>query len=390
MDAAARLEGDIAMRYDLFSVDDHIIEHRRVWLDRLPSKYHEVAPHVIEEDGREYWVWEGTKSPQMGLNAVAGKPQEEWTMEPTRFSDMIPGCYDPAERAKDMAADGIRASLCFPTLAGFGGRVLNGYEDKVLADLCVTAYNDFHIDEWCAAAPEMFVPIIVGQVWDPVAMAGEVRRCAAKGARALAFPEGTVSLGLPSLISDYWDPVWQACEETGTVICMHIGSSGELTNPAPDGSFVIPIALGNVNAQAAMVTFTLSPVPRKFPGIKLAISEGGIGWIPSALERADRQFLKHRLWAGMDDLLPSEIWKRNIWGCMIEEPIGLSFREHIGVEKILWECDYPHCDSTWPHSQKVCAEIFDQAGLTSAEVDAITHGNACALFRWELGIGNRR
>ncbi len=122
--------------------------------------------------------------------------------------------------------------------------MLNGYDDKTLAGLCVMAYNDFHLDEWCAAAPDLFVPLIVGQVWDPVAMGDEIRRCATKGARALSFPEGPVSLGLPSLMSEYWDPVWQACVETATVVCMHIGSSGELTNPAPDGPFVIPIALG--------------------------------------------------------------------------------------------------------------------------------------------------
>ena len=70
------------MTYDLFSVDDHIIEHAKVWTDRLPSKYHDMGPHVVEEDGREYWVWEGFKSSQMGLNAVAGKPREQWTMSP--------------------------------------------------------------------------------------------------------------------------------------------------------------------------------------------------------------------------------------------------------------------------------------------------------------------
>jgi predicted TIM-barrel fold metal-dependent hydrolase len=377
------------MPYDLFSVDDHIIEHARVWTDRLPAAYHDQCPHVVEEDGREYWVWEGYKSPQMGLNAVAGKPQEEWTLEPTRFSDMIPGCYDPKERANDMLADGIKASLCFPTLAGFGGRVLTGFSDPHLADLCVAAYNDFVLDEWCAAAPTMFVPMIVGQIWDPPRMAEEIRRCAAKGARALSFPEGTVSLGLPSIMSDSWDPIWEACTDTETVVCMHIGSSGELTNPAPDGPFVIPIALGNVNAQAATVAFALSPVPRKFPTIKLAISEGGIGWVPSALERADRQFVKHRLWAGMDDLLPSQVWERNIWGCMIEEPIGLSFRAHVGIGKIMWECDYPHCDSTWPNSQKNVEELFLEASVTDEEAFAITRGNAERLFRWELGIGPR-
>ena len=127
---------------------------------------------------------------------------------------MIPGCDDPDERAKDMAADGIQASVCFPTLAGFGGRVLNNFTDPTLADLCVTAYNDFVLDEWCAAAPALFVPMIVGQIWDPSpwpTRSGVVRR---RGAVALSFPESTVPLGLPSIMSETWDPVREACTET--------------------------------------------------------------------------------------------------------------------------------------------------------------------------------
>ena len=180
------------MEFDLFSVDDHVIEHATVWTDRLPTKLHEAGPHVVEEDGREFWVYEGTRNVTMGLNAVAGKPQEEWDMEPTRFSDMIPGCYDPDERAKDMLADGIRASLCFPTLPRFGGVLFNEFKDKALADLCVRAYNDFMIDEWCASVPGLFVPMIIGQLWDPELCAAEIRRCAEKGNRAISFPENTV------------------------------------------------------------------------------------------------------------------------------------------------------------------------------------------------------
>ena len=153
--------------------------------------------------------------------------------------------------------------------------------------------------------------------------------------------------------------------------------------PSPDAPFILSIALASLNAFEASVNLMMSPVPRKFPDIKLVFSEGGIGWIPAALERADRQFLRHRLWADMaDNPLPSEVFRRNMWVCMIEEPIGITFREHIGVDRILWECDYPHADTPWPYSQKQVAEEF--ADVPRDEVEAITHGNAEALFRWPL------
>lgn len=369
------------MDYDLFSVDDHVIEHGTVWTDRLPARLHDVAPHVVEEDGREYWVYEDQRGLTMGLNAVAGKPQEEWDLEPTRFSDMIPGCYDPHERAKDILADGIRASVCFPTLPRFGGVLFTTFTDKALANLCVRAYNDFMIDEWCGSVPGLYVPMIIGQLWDPELCAAEIRRCAEKGNRAISFPENTVPLGLPSFYTDHWDPVWRACVETDTVICMHIGTSGSVPTPSPDAPFIVSIALANLNAFEASVNLMMSPVPRRFPDVRFVFSEGGIGWIPAALERADRQFLRHRLWADMtDQSLPSEVFRRNMWVCMIEEPIGLTFREHIGVDRILWECDYPHADTPWPNSQRDVGQALK--GLPDDDIAAMTHGNAEKLFGW--------
>jgi len=172
-----------------FSVDDHIVEPADVWSKRVPAKFRDAAPHVVEADGREYWEYEGNRGLTMGLNAVAGKPRDQWTMEPTRFSDMIPGCYDAAARARDMVSDGITASVCFPTLPRFGGVLFNDFADKELADACVKAWNDFIFDEWCAAAPDLFVPMPICQIWDPVAAAAEIRRNAARGARAGFEPE---------------------------------------------------------------------------------------------------------------------------------------------------------------------------------------------------------
>jgi predicted TIM-barrel fold metal-dependent hydrolase len=369
--------------YDLISVDDHIIEPPNVWRDRLPKKYLEAGPHVVEEDGREYWEYEGDRGETMGLNAVAGKPIEQWNMEPARYSDMIPGCYDPAARLEDLRADNIVGSLCFPTLPRFGGTLFLGFKDKELADLCVRAYNDWLFDEWCAAGPEVFIPMVICQLWDPQLAAGEIRRCADRGARALAFVENPVPLGLPSFYTDHWDPVWRACEETRTVVNLHIGTSGQMVWPSPgDSGFHIAIMLAQVGAATAMVNLIESPVPHKFPEIQIALSEGGIGWIPAQLERCDRMWERHQGWAGddMGPLRPSEVFRRNFYGAFVDDEVGMELRDRIGVDRIMWECDYPHVEAPWPNSQQLMDKLM--AGVPADEADALTNGNARRLYRW--------
>jgi predicted TIM-barrel fold metal-dependent hydrolase len=365
---------------DLISVDDHIIEGPNVWTDRLPEKYREDGPHVIEAEDRQYWVYEGDRTATMGLNAVAGKDSTQFSMDPVRYSDMIPGCYDPVQRARDLASDGIRGSLCFPTFPRFAGVTFLRARDKALADLCVKAYNDFIIDEWCAAVPGMFIPMIIGQLWDPALMAEEVRRCAGRGARALTFPENTYRLDLPSFNTRHWDPLWEAVCETDTVVCIHIGTSGFVPLPSPDASFTMGIALGPGAAWSTCTDLIMGEIPRRFPTIKFALSEGGIGWVPYALERADRTWERHRHWSGLDDTPPSEAFRRNIWVCFIDEQMGVEARHHIGIDKIMWECDYPHADTPWPNSQRDVAKAL--ADVPTDEVDMMTHLNAERLFRW--------
>jgi predicted TIM-barrel fold metal-dependent hydrolase len=369
----------------LFSADDHIIEPANVWQDRVASKFKEAAPRVIEEDGREYWVYAGTRSETMGLNAVVGKPQEERDNEPVRFSDMRPGCYDPKERAKDLLSDGIYASVLFPTLPRFSGTLFVGFEDKQLADACVKAYNDFVIDEWCPAGPPgLYVPTIISQLWDPELAAAEIHRCADRGARALSFPENPSPLGLPSYWTSDWDPVWRSCQERDIVLCLHIGTSTWRPTPSPDAPYVVTTSLLQVGSIMSSVNLMMSPVCRNFPGLKFVFSEGGIGWAPNTLERADRFWVKHSSYSGLSGMLPSEIFQRNMYLCMVDEPIGLKYRHDIGIDHILWECDYPHNDTTWPDSQQLTVDTFQQTGCTPEEIEAITHGNSERIFNWTM------
>ena len=369
----------------LFSADDHIIEPPGVWRDRVPARYRDVAPHVVEDNGREYWEYEDTRGETMGLNAVVGKSRDEYNPDPIRFADMRPGCYDPAERAKDMLADGILASILFPTLPRFAGTLFPKFKDLDLADVCVRAYNDFVIEEWCPGGPPgMFVPTIISQLWDPALGAAEIRRCAELGARALSFPENPVPLGLPSYWTDHWDPVWQACQDADVVLCLHIGTSGEIPIPSPEAPDVVSFSMLQVGSIMSSVNLMMSPVCRKFPGLKFVFSEGGIGWLPNAIERADRMWLRHKGYSGLDETLPSEIYRQNMYLCMIEEPVCLKYRDDIGVDHIMWECDYPHTDTTWPDSQSTTEEVLKLANVSDEEADLITHGNAERVFRWKM------
>jgi predicted TIM-barrel fold metal-dependent hydrolase len=368
-------------RYELISVDDHIIEPPGVWVDRLPAKYREVGPHVIEADGRQYWEFEGQRSPTMGLVATAGRPKEEWDANPIRYEDMIPGCYDPKARADDFRAAGIVGSLGFPSLPAFAGTLFLRFQDRVLADLSVKAWNDFVLDEWCPTAPDLYIPMIITQLWDPEAAAAEIRRCAEKGNRALSFAENPVPLGLPSFYTDHWDPVWRACTETDTVVNLHVGTSGSLAHTSPEAGFSLTIILAQINAQLALINFLHSMTLQRHPDLQVVFSEGGIGWIPNILERADHMWDNHQGWDNLAaDIRPSDMFRRNCYGAWLNDEVGIELRHHIGVDRILYESDYPHSETAWPDSQQAVDKLV--VGVPDDEVEAMTNGNARRLYRW--------
>jgi predicted TIM-barrel fold metal-dependent hydrolase len=365
----------------IISVDDHVIEPKTVWQDHLAAKHREAGPrNETDEQGRDVWIFEGRTYFNGGLGAVAGKDRKDYGTDPVSYSEMIPGCYDIDARIKDMDMDGIHAELCFPTFPGFAGGTFFAAEDKELAAACVAAYNDWMIDEWCAAAPERMIPMILVPYWDPEKSAAEITRCAAKGAKAITFPEAPHNLGLPSFHTTHWDPVFAAAQDAQMPLCMHFGSGGT-PNVAPDGPFTAAIALFGLNSQQCTVELLNSRVFERFPGLKVALSEGGIGWIPYILERCDYTWERHRWYTGMEDARrPSEIFRDHIYGCFIADDAGVHNLERIGVDNVTFECDYPHSDSNWPHTRKMLAEsLFD---IPDDVCRKIAETNARKLFNF--------
>jgi len=404
----------------LISVDDHLIEPPSLWTDRLPKKFHENGPRIVEMDmsdqlgdeglsatllsaarqgGRQgaqepaqVWLYEGRVYPNIGLNAVAGKKPQEYGMEPIRYSDMLPGCYDVHARVADMDIDGVQAALCFPSFPRFSGTVFLEGQDKELALLSVKAWNDFHLDEWAAAYPDRFIPMIILPLWDPQEAAAEIHRCAAKGAKAITFPENTVGLGLPSFYTDHWDPVFRAAEETGMPLCMHFGSSGRAPVTSPEAPMAVMISLFGTNSMDATADLLFSPVFYKFPGLKVALSEGGIGWVPYLLERIDQTWERHRWYQNINkEVRPSDLFREHIYGCFIDDLEGVVRRHKVGIDNIMWECDYPHSDSNWPNSREYIGKLLQD--VPDDEAHKIVEWNARRLFdfpRTEEGDETRR
>jgi predicted TIM-barrel fold metal-dependent hydrolase len=380
----------------IISVDDHLIEHPRVWLDRLPQKDHEACPQIVEAGGHQMWQYEGRMYPQIGLNAVAGKKPKDFGMEPVRYDDMIPGCYDPKARVQDMDLDGVQAACCYPSFPGFAGGTFARADDKDLAELCIKAWNDFNLEEWYGYAPERFIPLALVPYWDAGKAAAEVRRVAADGARGISFPESTVPLGLPSFHSDYWEPFWDACEETGLPVSLHFGSSGfvpsfglagaDLTKgpPASDAPFAVAIALFATNQMWTCVDLLFSGALQRHPKLKFVLAEGGIGWIPYIVERTDYTWERHRWYQKIDfDQRPSELFKQHFWGCFIDDRFGVFAREWIGVDRITLEIDYPHSDSMWPNSRKHATEVF--LDVPDDDVRKMVETNARGLYDFPRG-----
>jgi predicted TIM-barrel fold metal-dependent hydrolase len=371
--------------FTIISVDDHVVEPPDAFVDRFPAAHADEAPRLVDtDDGGEAWLWNGQLLPNVGFNAVAGRPNDEYGMEPTRFDEMRRGAWDVRARLADMDVNGVWASLCFPSfLPGFVGQRLTMWpEDPDLAFAAMRAYNDWHLEAWCGADPQRFVPNQIAWLRDPVVAADEIRRNAARGFKAVTFSEAPEKLGLPSLHTGYWDPMLAACEETGTVVCLHVGSSGSSPATAPDAPPETVAVLFFAYGMYAAVDWLYSKIPVRFPEIKICLSEGGIGWVAGLVDRLDHCY-RYQLgylptWRDVD-LPPSDVLRRNFWFCAIDDPSGIQQRHRFGVDHLLVESDYPHADSSWPDTQPQLAEHL--AGVPADEVRKITWENASKLFR---------
>jgi predicted TIM-barrel fold metal-dependent hydrolase len=388
----------------IISVDDHVLEPGDLWQRYLPSRFRDEAPRIVRLRGRygegprgawhedddgpwaDIWTYEDLKMPILPGFAAAGKDQDylgaHW--DAMTYDDMRPGCYDRSARLVDMDANHTEASLSFPTFPRFCGQTFMERGSRELGLACVRAYNDWMIDEWCAdEAYGRLIPLTLVPLWDPELAAAEVRRCADKGAHAVAFSENPAKLKLPSIHTSHWDPFFAACQETDTVVNLHIGSSSTFPMTSPDAPRAVSLALTYQGASHAFADWLTCGVLDRFPDLRVALSEGQIGWMPFLLERLDSVWEQRPVYGNLDGRLtrpPSSYIPGRLFGCVFDDSIGLALRDRIGIEQIMFEVDYPHGDSTWPHSLAVLEKNVANAGLSDDETYLLARGNAIRCY----------
>jgi predicted TIM-barrel fold metal-dependent hydrolase len=401
----------------LVSVDDHVVEPPDLWLKHLPQSRKADAPRVVRVKGRvrggertvtfeesgegdwaDCWRYDGKLLPITSgmvaacLEVTDSNPDALNEFRPVMYDEFRPGITDPVARLADMDANHVEASLCFPTFPRFCGQTFLEGSDHDLDYACVQAYNDWMIDEWCAGpAYGRLIPLTLIPLWDAFLAAKEVKRCAARGSHAICFSEGPAALDLPSIHSGYWDPLWAACQETDTVVNMHIGSSSTARRTSTDAPRLVPLAITFEGACRAMVDWLTSGVLERYPSLRIVLSEGQVGWMPYVLERLDNAWTRTRQYggeaAGLTPHPPSSYVPGRVFGCIFDDQTGLALRDRVGMNQIMIETDYPHGDSTWPRSLEVVTAMVQDAGLSADETAALVRANAIRCYGLDRYFG---
>lgn len=361
----------------LMSADDHMIEPPHLWVERVPAKFRESCPHIVEVDGRQAWLYEDelTYIPMGSCRALPGFKEQGYPPAPgtANFEEIRPGCYDPVERLQDMDVDGVWGQLCFPNYARFAGhRFFLNVKDSELGLACLRTYNDYLLEEWCATDPTRLFGAAILPLQDIGLAVAEFERVVSKGAKAIAFSENPTVLGLPSVHTDHWEPLWSAVGESGLPVCMHIGSSSRLVTTSPDAPPTVLVACNGLNSMMACVDWLMSGILERHPAIKVILSEGGAGWLPYIVERADKAFHDPRIKPNAKigqtskggDIPPSQLFREHMYVCLVDEHFALRFLGDLPVDNLVWEGDYPHGDGLWPHNhdylEKALADVSQE------------------------------
>jgi predicted TIM-barrel fold metal-dependent hydrolase len=392
------------------SPDDHLQAPAHLWKSRLSSKLVDFGPRIKrlkgrvwdagggnfrfteDQDGRvgDAWDYDGKLVPIVKIAAAAGySPRSQVKFEPTTFEEIREGCYDSKARLRDMDTAGILASVNYPNMfVMFAGEQFSFAQDKSLALECIKAYNDYVIEEWCAGSAGRLVPMGIVPLWDVSLAVLEAERLAKLGFHSISFSEAPHRLELPSVSSGKWDPLFAVCEQSSMVLSLHIGTA-PMNLAAKDAPVAVPHAGGSLYIMHSLLEYLFSGVFIRYPKLRVCFAESQLGLVPYVLDRAD--FIWNEITidgtATVDRKAlpepPSSYFKRNCWVAFFRDPVGLAFADKIGVDRILFETDYPHLDTEWPNCQGAAEEMTKE--LAAGDAQKILADNTKNLFGIEVG-----
>ena len=386
----------IVERFRVIDTDTHLVEPPDLWTSRMSSRWGDLIPHVVwdEAHAEEAWVIGDQRVAPVGSAAQAGWPEYP-PDHPRRWSDADPRTWDAKARLSRMDEYGIFAQVLYPNVALFNSALLQEADDLRLARDFLRAYNDYQT-EWASTAPDRLLPMTSLPFWDLAATLEEMDRCAAAGHRGIVFSQDPGAFGLPVLTDRHWDPMWAAAQEIGLAVNFHIASGDtSLLNSAghPDNgahanyaSMGVSFFMGNARTIASLIC---GGICHRFPELNFVSVESGVGWIPFALDALDWQW--RNCGVGLEhpeyDLLPTEYFKRQIYGCFWFEVEPARFAiERLGDDNILYETDFPHPTSMspGPASAAVPPNQFLEdnfSDLSESTLAKILHDNAARLYR---------
>lgn len=350
----------------IIDADSHITEPADVWVSRVPSKYKESVPRVVNQDGADMWVLGDKRLTSVGVTAPAGWPTFPPNYPPT-YDDVHPGAFDAKARLDYMDQARIWAQVLYPNVGGFGSQNFLEMDDDELKLLCVSAYNDFLL-EWCSADADRLLPVVATPFWDVPATVRELERCISTGARGVLFTGEPQRYGLPVLGDHHWDPLWETAKDAGLPIHFHIGNAGSTLEeaaperyakhgvPAAQSYSALSLFLKNGMQCSDLIT---SGVLNRYPELKFVSVESGIGWLPFMLEATDYSWLgafrpgRERT---AEDVLPSELFKQSVYVTYWFESVAPKYLlDAVPIDNVLFETDFPHTTCLFNNIQETIA-----------------------------------
>lgn len=366
MSSYAPTDAVTTVRHSANSADSHVLEPADLW-ESLPAALRDRGPRARLENNAELVFFDG----------------QFIRRDPLDYAESIrpPGAHDPRARLRDLDTDGIWGEALFPSM----GLWIYLTADPVLAMACAEIYNDWLRDTFLSVS-DRFIGAGLLPVADSKAALAEFTRLDGLGYQAAllpAQPPGDIRYNDPA-----FEPLWDAAEQTGIKVCLHVGTGHFPIVERGGGGAIVNYVESVIPTQRALAYFVSSGVLDRHPRLRLLLVEGGVSWLPGMMDRLEEGYRQHaRFVRPKLSLTPSELIRRQVSATFQHDRALLETVAFTGVEALLWGSDYPHLEGTWPHTKETLEEVF--AGTTPEIRQAITYDNFANLFSLPVPPGRQ-